>query len=70
MTWTAYWRGIMRSARTGLDIYVGVIVHAIVSGFVEISAWYILPLAAIVGGAFKVLRDKNPDSWIWKYLPL
>lgn len=70
MTWTGYWRGIVRAARTGIDIYVASVVVAIANNFTAVEGWYIAPVAAIIAGLFKGLRDKNPDSWVWKYLPL
>jgi len=70
MTWTGYWRGIVRVARTGIDIYLASVVMAVVAGFVKIEGWYIGPLAAIIAGAAKTLRVKHPDSIVWKYLPL
>jgi len=70
MTWTGYWRGIVRVARTGIDIYVASLVLQIVGTFAQIEGWYILPVASIIAGAAKTMRDKHPDSWVWKYLPV
>lgn len=70
MTLTAYWRAIVRVVRTGGDIYIASIIHTVVSSFVQIDYWYIAPIAGIIAGIFKGLRDKYPQSKLWKYLPL
>ena len=70
MTATAYWRSIVRAARTGVDVLVASVVHTVISGFVEIEAWYIVPIAGLIAAIFKALREKHPDAWVWRYLPL
>jgi len=70
MTWTAYWRGIVRALRTGLVVY-GVSVFAVIIGdFPKLDYWYIATACGMIAGIFKVLRVKYPNAWFWKYLPL
>jgi len=70
LTWTAYWRSIVRSLRTGLVVY-GVSVLAVVIGnFPKLDYWYIAMISGVIAGIFKMLREKYPNSVFWKYLPL
>ena len=70
MTWTGYYRGFLRLLRTGLDVYIAYVVSGLISNTAKLQYWYIGPVAAVTAMIFKILREKHPDSWFWKYLPV
>ena len=70
MTWTGFWRSILRALRTGLVVYGVSVVAVIIADFPKLDYWYIATACGIIAGIFKGLREKYPYSWLWKYLPL
>jgi len=70
MTWTGYYRAFLRALRTGLGVYAASVLIVLIGNFPKLDYWYIATLAAVISGFFKIMREKYPDSKLWKYLPL
>jgi len=62
--WGMIWRGLKRSGRVFVAGGIAALVHFWTGSPILIT----LGIAAVINGAFKFLREKYPDYWLWKVM--